>query len=1859
MSFNWSFFDANGGDKYFIIRYTDGYIYVGTSSDPRIVRSNDGINWSDFFPGSGTSDRMDAIIASNGNLITVGRNTGNKPTCDIWSGSSWSSSQIDTNTSIAFWVFEYNNVLYSGTSKLGAVIKKSTNFGTSWVGEYTFSSGDFAYCRCGIHFDGYFYLGGQPNMVKRRPDTGGSWVTYNSGLSHNAWKFGICQDTLFIGAQTGQIYKLSGSTWSQVTNPGLTIVRGFLTLGNDLYVVGEKASGDRIYKSSDLGVTWEGMGVTDRNLLSVYYDSDLGIYLVGSASQIGTATPPTPTPPIDTIVTNESNKNTITFNPGPKNDYFNSLNNWDTYTQNSLGTVEINSGKLKITCPDADESIRAVYKQILPDTDFIVITDLNTYSENNSSYPIRFYFGIDDNFDNPWPTYYASNYITIRPINNIYGVPAIRVYYSIGGVTSNTDVVNPATMPTKLMIIKGGTYLNTYYYEGGSWTLLDSKDFGIYANKLKIQYYQVEDNTEYGGYVEIDNFCIIPYDHYFPNDTFNDIDRWYERAGVNYTISLVSGAVRLDGEDSIGAYAQLTNEYSIPQGDLIVDIDLVNYVADDPGTDNALQAIFRIGDMDDGNTAYLTYANKAAGHRAWLVTKINDGSPTIGSEVVLASQPSKLRIERSDTTIYVYVYIGSWILIDSEDFGSYSIVLSNITLEISSSNNRGGYVDFDNLTCDVGINSYNLYWKKNKCPNCYFYDLNDWDITKLDGTEESEIQNDKLHIDIPNSTDAEVMLTYNHQLPDGDFETIISFFNYTSDSSDGIRLYLRIRDSVNENNCGVFYRATSSGDGYLTRGFFKENNVTTNTDIDYPTILPTKLRLRKIGTTFYSDYYVGDWTNLGSQDLGFFGDNVKNIDIYIIDESLSGGSLDIDDLIILPSVRDDYDGVTNDIIDLEYDQTSFDGNAIYCYELTAQGSESGPSEEIYGLTVPETPSGIDTTAGIEQITISWDDSTGGADQYNLYWSDEWLYDEFFDDDSSLDNWTITKNHGTETVEVIGGRLRLTNNGNNGSGSNAYYTGYDIPSSGDFEIVVDVWHSDWEKSVFAIRSSDLSTRVFQIVSSSYPGGGNYATTYTVTGSPSDDGAGTQYSPLGYPSKFKFVRIGTVIYLYMYLNSSWQLRHSADFGAYAYEFTTVHLGDQEESSGVDYIEFDNLIYTADVSEIGTKIEDVESPYIHTPLNPGIRYYYALTAENISGESEATEPIYDIPIPEAPTILDTTADVDAITIYWDDSTVDIDYYNIYWDTTSGVTIETGNIIEGVVSPYTHESLTGGDTYYYVVTAIVGEAESSESNEVSDTALIGTPNPPTGISVTPGEELNTITFTADPFADKTHVYWDTISGVSIFTGTKIEDITSPYNHTGLHPEPRFYYILTSENEYGEGDPSAEYNSSPIPEPPVVIDTTSEIESIIISWEDSTGADSYNIYWKISPGVTKLDNKITGAISPYLHSSLTPGQEYFYAITSEDEDGESSLSEEFSDIADIGIPDNISAISSGDREITISWNPVSGATTYNIYWLKISGVTIDLGNKISGVSSPYVHDSNLDPDDTYYYVVTAENALIESIESEEVHAVATDIPEAPTNLIATSVEGGISLSWDTLTHIDSYNLYWDTTSGVTIETGTLIENVSPPYLHETPSFLDEYYYVVTAVNDIYESDESNEDSALPTPEGFHAPEQSRTVDGFSYDGHSDILNTIMKLFTYNEDLLLFPNQSFSLTMDSTHEVTIGMGVCIKDNTIVHVQQTYTLDFNNNDYYIDSTGDMDGEGYYYIVLKYNKTPITPSSKLSYHIIRNTSLFNIEDYIFLGVANVIYSDGYMISEVLTSDPSSNLDRPTLADEDWLLIDAGEL
>jgi uncharacterized protein YjdB len=263
------------------------------------------------------------------------------------------------------------------------------------------------------------------------------------------------------------------------------------------------------------------------------------------------------------------------------------------------------------------------------------------------------------------------------------------------------------------------------------------------------------------------------------------------------------------------------------------------------------------------------------------------------------------------------------------------------------------------------------------------------------------------------------------------------------------------------------------------------------------------------------------------------------------------------------------------------------------------------------------------------------------------------------------------------------------------------------------------------------------------------------------------------------------------------------------------------------------------------------------------------------------------------------------------------------------------------------------------------------------------------------------------------------------------------------------------------------------------------------LSWQAVSGATSYNLYYSTTSGVTKTSGtKVAGVTSPYIQTGLANGTTYYYVVTAVNASGESSASTQVSAVPQVsatGAPTGVSA-ASGNAQVTLSWQAVSGATSYNLYYSTTSGVTKTSGTKVAGVTSPYIQ-TGLANGTTYYYVVTAVNAGGESGASAQVSAVPqVSATGAPTGVSAVSGNTQATISWIAVNGATSYNLYYSTTSGVTTSTGTKITGVTSPYTQAGLTNGTTYYYMVTAVNAGGESSASNQASTTPQVPAPSAP---------------------------------------------------------------------------------------------------------------------------------------------------------------------------
>ena len=191
------------------------------------------------------------------------------------------------------------------------------------------------------------------------------------------------------------------------------------------------------------------------------------------------------------------------------------------------------------------------------------------------------------------------------------------------------------------------------------------------------------------------------------------------------------------------------------------------------------------------------------------------------------------------------------------------------------------------------------------------------------------------------------------------------------------------------------------------------------------------------------------------------------------------------------------------------------------------------------------------------------------------------------------------------------------------------------------------------------------------------------------------------------------------------------------------------------------------------------------------------------------------------------------------------------------------------------------------------------------------------------------------------------------------------------------------------------------------------------------------------------------------------------------------------------------------------------------------------------------------------------------------------------------------------------------------------------------------------------------------------APNQERSVDPYSNDRFSSVINRLSRTVTAGEDAILFPDESFNIDrfgVDSTSDykaVYIDHGLAIKDDLLIHItEDDYELDFTDDDFYVDSSPGMDTTGWYYVVLHYNYSRSFPSPKSYYMIIKDTDTYytgNEDAYIFLAAVHIVYSVSLMRYEISNADGSvlyydpndPTIKRPVLNSNGLGCIDGGEL
>lgn len=412
-------------------------------------------------------------------------------------------------------------------------------------------------------------------------------------------------------------------------------------------------------------------------------------------------------------------------------------------------------------------------------------------------------------------------------------------------------------------------------------------------------------------------------------------------------------------------------------------------------------------------------------------------------------------------------------------------------------------------------------------------------------------------------------------------------------------------------------------------------------------------------------------------------------------------------------------------------------------------------------------------------------------------------------------------------------------------------------------------------------------------------------------------------------------------------------------------------------------------------------------------------------------------------------TSAGDGQATLTWMESTGAVSY-NVYYSTRSGVTTSSPTKVTGIAATPTTVSttvtgLTNGTAYYFIVTAIVGGVEVAASDEVSVTPQATPPaTVPSNVAVTSGDAQATLSWTPVANAGSYNIYYGT--GKNFYYGTveAYDPVANTWTAKAPMPTPRWGSTVSVVNGliYAIGgwggwpelavvevyDPAANAWSTTVP---VNAATTAAGTAGLALTPMPTARDDFGfsvvngVIYAIGGDTNSFDDAArspccTTVVEAYdpvknnwtmktpmptirddFDASVVDGVIYAIAGSRDGQftntgsldpawlaannGGFSLTTTEAFSTSDIPVPRGINATASGGQT-SLSWNPVVGATSYNIYWSNKAGVSTTANStRIPiGASTVYNH-TGLAFGMWYYYVVTAVTAYGESLPSGEV----------------------------------------------------------------------------------------------------------------------------------------------------------------------------------------------------------------------------------------------------------------------------------
>ncbi len=322
------------------------------------------------------------------------------------------------------------------------------------------------------------------------------------------------------------------------------------------------------------------------------------------------------------------------------------------------------------------------------------------------------------------------------------------------------------------------------------------------------------------------------------------------------------------------------------------------------------------------------------------------------------------------------------------------------------------------------------------------------------------------------------------------------------------------------------------------------------------------------------------------------------------------------------------------------------------------------------------------------------------------------------------------------------------------------------------------------------------------------------------------------------------------------------------------------------------------------------------------------------------------------------------------------------------------------------------------------------------------------------------------------------------------------------------------------------------------------------LTWNKVSGAAKYRVYYKGRKGWTRM---VDTTSTSYIDKDVSSGRNYTYTVRCISADGKSFTSgydSKGTTVKYIAAPE-ISKLENVNGGVKITWNKVSGATKYRVYYKGSKGWT-----KMVDTTSTSYTDKDVSSGRNYTYTVRCISDDGKSFESGfNPKGSSIRYNQAPKILETNVVNGGIKVIWETENNTN-YRLYCKTEGkGWT----KVCDNKTGVVTHKNLQPNKTYTYTVRAISSDAKKYLSGYDPVGMSAKYVATPKISKTE--VTYDGVKLTWNKVAgaeKYRVYYKD-----GEGWNKLADTTGNSYLDMGLVsrelsIKDNS-VNGQYIYTV----------------------------------------------------------------------------------------------------